>query len=178
MGSLKRRLALGITTLIAGTVLLAVPPTNAGATATGLTVSVGTIVNLSQETGNQFEGSVAIDPSNPSRMFVLARDETGNLIGARSSDGGSTWTHSKMGTCVCSADKLPPAWGNTSVTFDQYGNLFVAYLSTSTSTYTDFALSTDGGATFSHQLALAKLTDQPVVAAGHGSVWVPTTRAG
>ena len=84
--------------------------------------------------------------------------------------------HARVG--VCSADKLPPAWGNTSVTFDQYGNLFVAYLSTSTSTYTDFALSTDGGATFSHQLALAKLTDQPVVAAGHGSVWVPTTRAG
>ena len=178
MGSLKRWLALGITTLMAGTVMVAVPPTTAGATATGPTVSVGTIVNLSQETGNQFEGSVAIDPSNPSRMFVLARDETGNLIGARSSDGGSTWTHSRMGTCVCSADKLPPAWGNTSVTFDQYGNLFVAYLSTTAYTYTDFALSTDGGATFSHQLALASLTDQPVVAAGHGSVWVTYNRGG
>ncbi len=68
--------------------------------------------------------------------------------------------------------------GNTSVTFDSFGNLFVTYLSTGTSSYTDFALSTDGGATFSHQLALANLTDQPVVAAGHNSVWVTYNRGG
>ena len=32
--------------------------------------------------------------------------------------------------------------------------------------------------TFSHQLALANLTDQPVVAAGHNSVWVTYNRGG
>ncbi len=163
---------------MAGTALAVIRPNMAVATAAGPTTSVGTVVNLSQQTGNQFEGSVAIDPSNSNRMFVLARDETGNLVGARSSDGGASWTHSKVATCVCSTDKLPPAWGNTSVTFDQFGNLFVVYLSTSAFIYTDFALSTDGGATFSHQQALASHTDQPVVAAGNGSVWVTYNRGG
>ena len=73
---------------------------------------------------------MAVDPSNPQRMFVLGRDESGNLIGARSTDGGPSWTHARMGTCVCSSDKLPPGWGNTSVTFDSFGNLFAVYLST------------------------------------------------
>ena len=54
----------------------------------------------------------------------------------------------------------------------------MTYLGTGTSSYTDFALSTDGGATFSHQLALANLTDQPVVAAGYNSVWVTYNRGG
>ncbi len=164
--------------LVSVAALLVPRPAPAGASTSLPSISVGTPVNLSQATGNQFEGSVAIDPTDPLRMFVLARDETGNLLGARSSDGGVTWTHGRVATCVCSTDKLPPAWGNASVTFDSYGNLFVTYLSTTAFTYTDFAMSTDGGATFSHQTALASLTDQPVVAAGHGSVWVIYNRGG
>ena len=174
-----RTTALVLVTLVGlGVTAVAVHPTPAGATTPFASVTVGANVNLSQEHGNQLEGSVAIDPTHPSRMFVLGRDETGNLIGARSSDGGATWTHSRMATCVCSADKLPPAWGNTSVTFDSYGNLFVTYLSTTARTYTDFALSTDGGVTFSHLAYLAQLTDQPVVAAGHNSVWVEYNQGG
>ena len=163
---------------MAGTAMAVIRPSVVAATPAGPTISVGNVVNLSQETGNQFEGSVAIDPSNSNRIFVLGRDETGNLIGSRSSDGGATWTHSRMGTCTCSTDKLPPGWGNASVAFDRFGNLFVVYLSTTAFTYTDFALSTDGGATFSHQQALASLTDQPVVATGNGSVWVTYNRGG
>ena len=178
MGLLSRCTTVALVTLTAATALAVVRPSVADAAGPTPTVTVGANVNLSKAAGNQFEGSVAIDPTNPLRIFVLARDETGNLLGARSSDGGATWTHGKVATCLCSADKLPPAWGNTSVTFDSFGNLFVAYLSTGTSTYTDFALSTDGGATFSHQTALANLTDQPVVAAGHGSVWVTYNRGG
>jgi len=178
-GGSGRVLAGGLALLVlVATAVVGVHPTPAGATVLFPTISVGANVNLSHEVGNQFEGSVAIDPTNPNRIFVLGRDESGNLIGARTGDGGTTWTSSRMGTCTCSADKLPPGWGNTSVTFDSYGNLFVTYLSTTAFTYTDFALSTDGGATFSHQQALASLTDQPVVAAGHDSVWVTYNRGG
>ena len=161
---------LAVASAVLATMLGAVP-VRAGATTAPSPVSVGATVNLSQSAGNQFEGSAAIDPTDPQRMFVLGRDESGNLIGARSSDGGATWSHARMATGV-SADRLPPGWGNTSVTFDGFGNLFVTYLSTSTRVYTDFAVSTDGGATFTDQTALAMLTDQPVVAAGHGMVWV------
>ena len=177
--SVNRFTALGLVALVIGGVtLVAARPAPAAATTLFPSISVGANVNLSHGLGNQFEGSVAIDPTNPNRIFVLGRSETGNLIGARTSDGGTTWISSRMGTSVASPDHLPPAWGNTSVTFDAFGNLFVTYLSTGTSTYTDFALSTDGGATFSHQLALASLTDQPVVAAGHNSVWVTYNRGG
>jgi|GEM_PF-1157280 len=178
MSLLRRCSTVALLTLVAATTLVAVRPADASAATPTATAVVGPNINLSQQAGNQLEGSVAIDPTNPLRMFVLGRNEAGNLIGARSSDGGVTWTHSVMGTCVCSADKLPPAWGNTSVAFDSFGNLFVTYLSTSAFTYTDFALSTDGGVTFSHQTALTSLTDQPVVAVGHNSVWVEYNRGG
>jgi hypothetical protein len=178
MSLLRRCATVGLLTLVAATALVAVRPAAAHAATPVPNAVVGANVNLSQGHGNQFEGSVAVDPTNSLRMFVLGRDETGNLIGARSSDAGVNWSHSRRATCVCSADKLPPAWGNTSVTFDSYGNLFVTYLSTTSHTYTDFALSTDGGATFSHQGSLAQLTDQPVVAAGHNSVWVEFNQGG
>jgi hypothetical protein len=175
---LQRIITLGLLALLVGTTLVTARPTPAGATVLFPAISVGANVNLSQAVGNQFEGSVAVDPSNPNRIFVLGRDETGFLVGARTTDGGTTWTHARMGTSVASADHLPPAWGNTSVTFDSYGNLFVVYLSTSVHTYTDFGMSTDGGATFTNTQALAQLTDQPVVAAGHGSVWVTYNQGG
>ena len=178
MGRFGRCTILGLLTVLLGATMVVARPVQAGATLLFPSISVGANVNLSQEVGNQFEGSVAVDPSDPRRIFVLGRDESGNLIGARTMDGGATWTHARMGTCVCSSDKLPPGWGNTSVTFDSYGNLFAVYLSTTARTYTDFAMSTDGGSTFTHAQALAQLTDQPVVAAGHGSVWVTYNQGG
>lgn len=178
MGRLQSLTTLGLLVLVLATTLVTARPAPAGATVLSPSISVGANVNLSQEVGNQFEGSVAVDPSSPFRIFVLGRDETGNLIGARTNDGGGTWTHSRMGTFVDSTDHLPPAWGNTSVTFDNYGNLFVTHLSTTAHADTDVAMSTDGGATFTHAQALAQLTDQPVVAAGHGSVWVTYSLGG
>jgi hypothetical protein len=174
-----RSIALGLVALaILGVTVVAARPSPAGASILFPAISVGANVNLSHEVGNQFEGSVAIDPTDSSRIFALGRDESGNLIGARTSDGGATWISSRMGTAVSSPDHLPPAWGNTSATFDSYGNLFVSYLSTTQWTYTDFGMSTDGGATFTHTAALNKLTDQPVVAAGHGEVWVMYDQGG
>lgn len=178
MSLLSRCATVGLRILVAATALVAVRPAAAHAATPVPNAVVGANVNLSQGHGNQIEGSVAVDPTNSLRMFVLGRDETGNLIGARSSDAGVNWSHWRMATCVCSADKLPRAWGNTSVTFESYGNLFVTHLSTTSHTYTDFALSTDGGTTFSHQGSLAQLTDHPVVAAGHNSVWVEFNQGG
>ncbi len=171
-----RRVMAATAVVVASLSGLGAAPTPAGATVT-TTMTVAGVANVSQYTGNQFEGSVAIDPTDPQRVFVLGRDESGNLLSARSADGGTTWTHARVGASIANGG-LPSGWGNTSVAFDEFGNLFVVYLSTTAHLYVDFAVSTDGGATFSNVQALDNLADQPVVATGHGSVWVTYTRGG
>ena len=162
------RLIISISAVAVLTFSFATMPRRAGA-ATSITVAPP--LNVSQEAGSQVEATVAIDPTNPARIFALGRDETGNLISARSSDGGTTWIHAKVGTGTGSSG-LPAGWGNTSVAWDDYGNLFVTYLGTIPTTHVIFAVSTDGGATFTAATDLAPTADQPVVAAGGGAVWV------
>ncbi len=140
-------------------------------------INVQSIENISQAPGNQMEGSIAIDPSNTQRAFSIGRDEAGNLIEARSTDGGVSWVRQVVGGSILTGG-LPSAWGNTSVAFDSFGNLFLVYLSTGAFTYTVFALSSDGGQTWSVTRALNSHTDQPVVSTGPGSVWVTYNRGG
>src|SRR5262249_59370321 len=58
-----------------------------------------------------------------------------------------------------------------SVTFDQYGNLFLCYLDNPTQNIV-LALSTDGGQHFSTLSRSLAVGDQPTVTTGPGSVWV------
>lgn len=87
MSLLRRDTTAGLLTLVVATALVVVRPSVADAAGPSPTVAVGANVNLSKVVGNQFEGSVAIDPTNPLRMFVLARDETGNLLGGQAPAG-------------------------------------------------------------------------------------------
>src|SRR3974390_3669096 len=92
--------------------------------------TVGPNVNVSKATGNQYEPAVAIDPKNNNNIFIASRNEIGGLYTARSSDGGVTWTSRLMATNpVPPSGDVPRAYGNASVVWDDFGNLFLAYLS-------------------------------------------------
>jgi hypothetical protein len=150
--------------------------------ATGQTI--GPNRNLTKATGNQTEAAVAINPGNTNQIFVVSRNVVGGLYKARSSDGGVTWTGQLFATRnPAPAGDIPRAYGNASVAWDAFGNLFLVYLSqgsTTAPTYVTIAVSTDGGANFyapngtGPALILPALTppligDQPTVAVGPGS---------
>jgi hypothetical protein len=155
--------------------------------------TIGPNKNLSRATGNQYETAVAINPGNTNQAFVVARNEVGGMYKAISSDGGVTWTGQLFATHnPAPAGDIPRAYGNASVAWDAFGNLFLVYLSqgsTTAPTYVTIAVSTDGGANFyspngaGPALILPAVTppligDQPTVAVGPGSagsagsVWV------
>ena len=64
--------------------LLALAPSPARA------VTVVPNVNVNRQAGNQSEAAIAIDPTNPQRLFVSSNDGSG-LVMSYSTDGGATW---------------------------------------------------------------------------------------
>lgn len=153
--------------------------------------TVGPNVNLTQAAGNQYETAVAIDPRDNDRIFVVSRNEIGGLYAARTVDGGASWIRDLIATSnPAPPGNVPRAYGNASVAWDEFGNLFLAYLAQGSKTaplFVALAVSTDGGATFysptggGPAIVLPNPTlqgDQPTVAVGPGSggypgsVWV------
>src|SRR5258708_4898490 len=105
-----------------------------------------TNVNITRMKGNQAEGAIAVDPVDPSDLFMAANVDKGDgLAVSVSSDGGATWT---TRTIANDHDSLPPACCDPSVAFDSSGNLFVAYLN-SADNEVELLLSTDAGQSFS-----------------------------
>ena len=150
--------------------------------------TVGPNINVTRATGNQYETAVAINPADSNQIFVVVRNEIGGLYKARSSDGGITWTGQIFATRnTPSPGDVPRAYGNASVAWDSFGNLFLVYLtqgSTTAPTYVAIAVSTDGGASFyspggtGPALVLPEvypylLGDQPTVTVGPGSAGFP-----
>jgi hypothetical protein len=154
--------------------------------------TIGPNINLSRAPGNQYETSVAINPKDNNKIFIVGRNEVGGLSAAQSSDGGMTWTHRLMAQSNNpGTGDVPRAYGNASVAWDDFGNLFLAYLSqgsTISATYVTLAVSTDGGLTFYSPSGVGTsiflpnnspvFGDQPTVTVGPGSggfpgsVWV------
>ena len=92
-----------------------------------MTPAVGPNLNLTKAAGNQYETAVAIDPNDNNRIFVISRNEKGGLYTARSSDGGATWiTRLIAQSTVPAAGDIARAYGNASVAWDSFGNLFLA----------------------------------------------------
>src|SRR5215469_4956590 len=82
-------------------------------------------VNLSQRLGNQSEVTVAINPTNPRNIVAISNVDVGNgLFKAVSMDGGITWTKS----VIANGDVLGVACCDPSLSFDSFGNLFLAFL--------------------------------------------------
>lgn len=163
--------------LLAGWVLVglamsvAAVPAASSATAAAGTATVGPNINLTAAPGNQAETAVAIDPSNPDRAFMVAMDDRMTGLGAaRTTDGGVTWTRSRVAT---GGGGMPLACCDPSVSWDSFGNLFLSYINAAFSSFTTVvAVSWDGGASFHNPVAVGTLPDQPTIATGPGSVWV------
>jgi hypothetical protein len=136
-------------------------------------------INVSRLGGNHAEGTIAIDPSNASRLFAASNAPGVGLFTATSTDGGITWT----GQTVFQNDPapgtggLPAACCDPSAAFDRFGNLFLTYAHDS-GEGVEVALSTDGGQTWTSAASFEGELDQPTVTTGPDSVWVTFQRNG
>ncbi len=127
-------------------------------------------------TSNEVEGQIAINPTDPDNIVAVGADESipfGQGIRVDvSNDDGVTWSTEVIGTGAA-PDNLPDAAGNNAaIAFDQFGNLFIAYLTPNpirsglvASYQVDVVLSTNGGASFQQlaQLGTGDAADQPKI---------------
>src|SRR5437660_9040712 len=154
--------------------------------------STPTNVDVSQRHLNESEEAIAVNPTNPNNIVIVTNvghREAGLSAGmfeGVSFDGGKTWATKLIGA---NNDNLGDACCDPSLSFDQYGNLFMTYLFQVENTV-PIVLSTDGGLTFTQvgnivappqgtptktsgdNRGLFRFVDQPTVIAGHGEVWV------
>lgn len=141
-------------------------------------ITAGPVVDMNRQRGQQSECTIAIDPSNPLRLFTSSNenDQIGLAMMATSKDGGKTWTSRFTGN---GSDGLPSNRGDPWAFFDEFGNLFYTYLNDPGSGNLNLiiTLSTDGGSTF-RVLATLPAVDHPEVAAGQGTVAVTWVDSG
>lgn len=144
-------------------------------------------INVSQRAGNESEEAVAINPTNPNNIVIFTNIQEGanGMFLAVTFDGGKTWNRRIVGQ----NDVLGDTCCDPSLSFDEYGNLFMTYLY-NVDISVPVALSTDGGLTFTviakianpggghptkgtrNDRGLFRFVDQPTIVAGHGEVWV------
>jgi hypothetical protein len=107
--------------------------------------TVGPNVNVSVRGGSQAEAAIAVDPTNPSRVVIVSNlEHAGGLFLGVSADGGLTWTRSTF----ASGEGFGRACCDPTVTWDEFGNLFVSWLDNEDVGAIPIAISTDGGLTF------------------------------
>jgi hypothetical protein len=141
-------------------------------------------IDISQRHTNESEEAIAVNPTNPQNIVEVSNvdfPDAGMLEGV-SFDGGQTWTTNLIGN----NDNLGDACCDPSLSFDNYGNLFLAYLFNVEDTL-PIALSTDGGLSFhlianipgigkrngkgAQEKGLFHFVDQPTITAAEGEVW-------
>src|SRR5512142_1591945 len=87
-------------------------------------------VDVSRRHLNESEESIAVNPTNPNNIVIVTNvghreaGLTAGMLKAVSFDGGNTWTTSLIGN----HDNLGDACCDPSLSFDEYGNLFMTYL--------------------------------------------------
>lgn len=147
---------------------------------------VSTNIDVSQRHHNESEEAIAINPTNPDNIVIVTNVDVpaAGMFEAVSFDGGSTWSTRLIGN----NDNLGSACCDPSISFDEYGNLFLTYLYNS-GNLVPIARSTDGGLHFSlianivkpakqtqpttqERRGLFRFVDQPTIVAGEGQVWV------
>src|SRR5207245_3362428 len=124
--------------------LIAMLPAGTAAAKTGLLN-----IDASPRPLNESEEAIAINPTNPKNIVIatnVGHREAGldaGMFEAVSFDGGTTWTRKLIGD----KDNLGDACCDPTLSFDEFGNLFMSYLFEVENTV-PIALSTDGGLTF------------------------------
>jgi hypothetical protein len=107
--------------------------------------SVTPNVNITRLGGNQSEAAVAIDPTDPANVVEFSNRERGaGMILANSTDGGATWNVRPFAR----NDRYGKACCDPTLSWDAYGNLFMAWLDLEDAGAIPVAISTDGGLTF------------------------------
>jgi hypothetical protein len=167
--------------LLLTALLLTAPGINAKAN------SIPTNIDVSQRLGNESEEAIAVNPTNPNNVVIVTNiaEGTAGMFEAVSFDGGQTWSTRIIGN----NDNLKDACCDPSLSFDEYGNLFMTYLY-NVENSVPIALSKDGGLTFNLIANIAKpanslsvqaaggerglfrFVDQPTITAAKNEVWV------
>ncbi|MEO8043291.1 MAG: sialidase family protein [Spartobacteria bacterium] len=147
-------------------------------------------IDISQSRGNEAETAVAISHTNPRLVTSVSNIESNGLFHSWSTDGGNTWSHDVIAT---GSDSLTTACCDAQLASDDYGNIFLTYLSSSIAV--KMAISIDGGATFQPLAFLTALPaglpiypwkslanigqtvsgDQPSISTNNSSVWISWT---
>jgi len=185
---MKRRF-LTLSPLTVAAVLASLLGGSASAGAAAVHVPVN--VDVSQRHLNESEEAIAVNPTNPNNIVIVSNvghREAGLSAGmfeGVSFDGGRTWTRRLIGN----NDNLGDACCDPSLSFDEYGNLFLAYLY-QVENEVPIALSTDGGLNFNlianvgqppkttptkasgDNRGLFRYVDQPTITAAKGEAWV------
>src|SRR5438067_1280648 len=154
-------------------------------------------VDVSQRHLNESEAAIAVNPTNRNNIVIVTNvghREAGLAAGmfeAVSFDGGATWSRHLIGN----NDNLGDACCDPSLSFDQYGNLFLTYLYEAENEV-PIALSTDGGVSFNvisniqappkgtptkasgDNRGLFRFVDQPTITTGAGEVWMVVNAGG
>jgi|CXWL01.1.fsa_nt_gi endonuclease YncB( thermonuclease family) len=140
--------------------------------------------NSSQKTGNDTECAIAIDPTNPPRLFQSCNTDTAGLFAARSEDGGETWIYpDPADKTIADGDvgQGANACCDPTIAWDRFGNLYLNYLASPVNAVVTL-LSVDGGATFTPLASFSGSVDQPtIVAANVGAeahIWVVWNSSG
>jgi hypothetical protein len=148
-------------------------------------------IDVSQRHLNESEEAIAVNPTNPNNIVTvtnvghLEAGLTAGMFEAVSFDGGVTWSRRLIGN----NDNLGDACCDPSLSFDQYGNLFLTYLY-EVENEVPIALSTDGGLSFNvianiqappqgtptkaagDRRGLFRFVDQPTITTGASEAWV------
>src|SRR5690348_4673532 len=75
-------------------------------------------LNISKMPGNQAEGSIMVDRTDPAHLVAISNIDVGDgLMVATSSDSGATWSHRLIAN---DKDGLPAACCDPSVAFDSF----------------------------------------------------------
>src|SRR5437667_2990524 len=150
-------------------------------------------VDVSQLSNNESEEAIAVNPTDPNNIVIVTNVvvPAAGMFAAVSFDGGSTWS----GRSIGNNDNLGASCCDPSLSFDEYGNLFMTSLY-QVENVVPIALSTDGGLTFSvianiaappkttgkkapgDNRGLFRYVDQPTITAAKGEVWVVFNAAG
>jgi BNR/Asp-box repeat len=147
-------------------------------------------VDVSRRAGNESEETIAVNPTNPDNIVIVTNIAEGaaGLFAGVSFDGGRTWANRIIGN----GDNLGDSCCDPSLAFDQYGNLFLAYLFNVENTV-PVALSTDGGRTFNlianipkpdhvtgagERQGIFRFVDQETITTGNGMVWLVVNGGG